>query len=137
MKISDILTSTFLVKTTDTIPGKIIDRDYQKTATSAGIPIDRVRGDVISEFPIERARLRSIWHFIAISTACTIGYGWALQSTAVTMLLSLCHERIANANKHLAVPLILQFLCGLTVTGTFNVSLRVSDVEITSQKLDC
>ncbi|KAL8785849.1 MAG: hypothetical protein Q9195_008473 [Heterodermia aff. obscurata] len=88
--------------------GKIIDRDYKKTATSMGITIDRVRGDDIGKFPIERARLRSIWYFIAISTACTIGYGWTLQSTT-----------------HVAVPLILQFLCGLTVTGTFNVSLKV------------
>ncbi|CAF9929048.1 MAG: hypothetical protein HETSPECPRED_007272 [Heterodermia speciosa] len=84
--------------------GEIIDRDYKKTAISQGITIDRVRGDDISKFPIERARLRSIWYFIAISTTCTISYGWALHSST-----------------HLAVPLILQFLCGLTVTGTFNV----------------
>jgi len=65
------------------LKGKIIDRDYQKIATSAGIVIDRAKGDDLSKFPIEKARLRSIWYFIIISTLCTIGYGWALHSVTV------------------------------------------------------
>lgn len=78
--------------------GEIIDRDYKKTAISQGITIDRVRGDDISKFPIERARLRSIWYFIAISTTCTISYGWALHSSTVahTPLSPTSVNRIAN-----------------------------------------
>ena len=63
--------------------GKIIDRDYRTTAAAAGITIDRAKGDNVATFPIERARLRSIWYFIGISTTCTIGYGWTLQSQTV------------------------------------------------------
>ena len=63
--------------------GKIIDHDYRKTADRAGITIDRAKGDDLAKFPIEKARLRSIWYFIAISTTCTIGYGWTLQSRTV------------------------------------------------------
>lgn len=38
----------------------ITDRDYRVTAKSHGLSIDRVRGDDILGFPIERARLRTV-----------------------------------------------------------------------------
>lgn len=84
--------------------GKIIDRDYRKTAAEVGFTVDKTKGDDLAKFPIEAARLRSIGYYVSISTICIIGYGWTLQ-----------------ARTHLAAPLILQFICGLTVTGTFNV----------------
>ena len=58
----------------------------------------------MTRFPIEKARIRSIWYFIALSIASTIVYGWTVE------------HRI-----HLSVPLIMQFLCGLSTTGVFNV----------------
>lgn len=67
------------------IAGKIIDYDYRKTAAKVGIAIDRAKGDDLDRFPIERARLRSIWYFIAISTTCTIGYGWTLHTRTVSV----------------------------------------------------
>ncbi|KAI4267006.1 MAG: hypothetical protein L6R35_006887, partial [Caloplaca aegaea] len=84
--------------------GKVMDRDYRVTAAAVGFTIDRTSGDDLTEFPIEKARLRSIWYYVTVSTICTIGYGWTLQSRT-----------------HLAAPLILLFICGLAVTGTFNV----------------
>jgi predicted MFS family arabinose efflux permease len=97
--------------------GKIIDRDYQKTASAIGHSINKIAGDDLTKFPIERARLRSIFWFITIAVACTLGYGWTL-----------------HARTHISAPLILQFCCGLTVTGTFNVSgtvlLRVMQVHV-------
>jgi hypothetical protein len=63
--------------------GLIIDRDYRKTAASVGFTIDKVRGDDLARFPIERARLRSIWYFMAISITCTVGDGWAVETTTV------------------------------------------------------
>ncbi|MCJ1398927.1 hypothetical protein MMC11_002128 [Xylographa trunciseda] len=85
---------------------KITDRDYRKTASSLGLAIDKVKGDDLAKFPIEKAKLRSIWYYIVISSASTLGYGWTLQTKT-----------------RLAVPLILQFLIGLTVTGIFNVCM--------------
>ncbi|KAN0110659.1 chloramphenicol resistance protein [Hyaloscypha variabilis] len=94
------------------LTGLIIDRDYQKTAAAAGFTINKTKGDDLSDFPIEKARLRSIWYFMGLSMACTVGYGWSV-------------ERRTN----MAVPLILQFLCGITVTGTFNV-LRTLTIDL-------
>ncbi|MCJ1438604.1 hypothetical protein MMC27_007994 [Xylographa pallens] len=84
--------------------GMITDRDYRKTASSLGFAIDKVKGDDLAKFPIEKARLRSIWYYIVISSASTLGYGWTLEVMTP-----------------LAVPLVFQFLISLTVTGIFNV----------------
>jgi len=71
-------------KLTRYLAGKIIDRDYRKTAASVGFTVDKVKGDDLTKFPIEKARLRSIWYFIAISTSCTLGYGWSLHAKTVS-----------------------------------------------------
>ena len=84
--------------------GKITDYDYRQTALAHGFTINKISGDKLTEFPIEKARLRSVWYYIFISSTSTLGYGWALQ-----------------AHAHLSVPLIMQFLIGLAVTGVFNV----------------
>lgn len=84
--------------------GEFTDYDYRKTASAYGFLINKISGDKLMEFPIEKARLRSIWYYIFISSSSTLGYGWAVQRRA-----------------HLAVPLVMQFLVGLAVTGIFNV----------------
>ncbi|KAI4124109.1 MAG: hypothetical protein LQ338_004981 [Usnochroma carphineum] len=81
-----------------------MDYDYLKTAAAVGFTVDKTKGDDLTKFPIEKARLRSIWYYVSISTMCTTGYGWTLETRT-----------------HLAAPLILLFICGLSVTGTFNV----------------
>lgn len=55
-------------------------------------------------FPIEKARFRSIWYSISVTGICTTGYGWTLHS-----------------GTHIAVPLILQLLTGLSIAITFNI----------------
>ncbi|KEF58874.1 uncharacterized protein A1O9_03717 [Exophiala aquamarina CBS 119918] len=85
------------------IVGRIANYDYRVTAKAHKIFIDTKRGDDILEFPIEKARLRTIWVYIILASGATIGYGWALDTTT-----------------HLAVPLITQVITGVTVTGIFN-----------------
>jgi hypothetical protein len=84
--------------------GKITDYDYRETASAHGFSINNVSGDKLVEFLIEKARVRSVWYDRFISSTSTLGYGWAVQRRA-----------------HLAVPLVMQFLVGLAVTGIFNV----------------
>ncbi|KAK5047248.1 hypothetical protein LTR84_006770 [Exophiala bonariae] len=85
------------------VVGRIANHDYRVTAKSHNLFIDTKRGDDILKFPIEKARLRTIWVYIILASGATIGYGWALETTT-----------------HLAVPLITQVITGLTVTGIFN-----------------
>jgi multidrug resistance protein len=86
------------------INGKMLDRNYKRVANQIGFAINRKHGDDLRHFPIERARLELIWPLLSFGLACYLCYGWVLEK---------------NAN--LAAPLILQFLIGLTVNGSFNI----------------
>ena len=64
--------------------GFVMDRDYKIIARKSNITVDKIRGDDLRTFPIEKARLRSLWYFIAITGLCTIGYGWSVDRRAVS-----------------------------------------------------
>ena len=81
--------------------GKLLDRDYRIISKHHPRPVD-VSSHNLSDFPIERARLRSVFIFIAMNTFATAGYGWALASRT-----------------HVAVPLIMLFFTGSTSAATF------------------
>jgi predicted MFS family arabinose efflux permease len=68
--------------------GKLIDRDYRKTAELHGLPIDRVRGDDLRTFPIEQARLRSVFTPLVVSVTSVIAFGWALDKRAVCVCVA-------------------------------------------------
>jgi hypothetical protein len=62
----------------------IVDRDYRITAAAAGFTINKRKGDDLINFPIEKARLRSIWYFMGLLIACTVGYGWSIETKTVS-----------------------------------------------------
>jgi MFS family permease len=86
------------------ISGLILNYDYRMTAQAHGLTIDKKHGDDLHIFPIQKARFRSVWYFIAAAGICTIGYGWSL-----------------HTKTHISVPLILQFFIGLGISSTFNI----------------
>jgi multidrug resistance protein len=86
------------------VNGRMLDRNYKKVAKEVGFTIDRMYGDDLRHFPIERARLEIIWPMLSFGLACVLCYGWVLEK-----------------NVHLAAPLILQFFIGLCVNGAFNI----------------
>ena len=55
-----------------------MDRDYRTVARAHNFPVDRVKGDDLTNFHIERARLRSSWYFLALTVVSVGGYGWTL-----------------------------------------------------------
>ncbi|UQC85804.1 uncharacterized protein CLUP02_11303 [Colletotrichum lupini] len=63
------------------------------------------RGDDISDFPIEEARLAGIYMLVALSSVTTAGYGVSLMQES-----------------HIAVPLVMQFIGGATTSSIFTVS---------------
>ncbi|KAL8831706.1 MAG: hypothetical protein Q9191_000716 [Dirinaria sp. TL-2023a] len=98
-----------------------MDRDYRTTAKSYNFPIDRVKGDDLTKFHIERARFRSSWYLLASTVVCVTGYGWTLASKAVCLLfVHLCILFTHASNKNVAVPLVLQFVIGASITCLFN-----------------
>jgi len=67
------------------ISGRVLDRDYRIIAKRYGITVDEVRGDDMTEFPIEKARYRSIVVPSIGIVGCIIGVGWALQAGVVSV----------------------------------------------------
>lgn len=89
--------------------GKLMDWNYKATARSIGHTIDKVSGDDMSHFPIERARARGSYYLLLVYIAALAGYGWSVQARA-----------------HEAVPLVLQYVLAALCTSfqqTFNALL--------------
>lgn len=86
------------------LAGRIIDRDYRVVALAHGITPDRRRGDDLDSFPLEKARLRSVFWLVGLYMFLLIGYGWVIQ-----------------AETNLAGPLVLQFFMGIVGTSIFNI----------------
>lgn len=82
--------------------GRLLDRNFRKTATELGVPITRNKADDLSTFPIEKARLRTVVPLVSGSACLIIAYGWQLQAGVV-----------------MAGPLVAQFLIGLTIQTMF------------------
>lgn len=78
--------------------GRLLDRNFRKTAAELGLPAARNKADNLSTFPIEEARLRTVVPLVSISACLIIAYGWQLQARVV-----------------MAGPLVTQFFIGLTL----------------------
>jgi MFS family permease len=98
------------------VAGRLMDWNYKHVAKEAGFSIDRVRGDDINNFPIERARSRGSIIIILVSLCVVIGYGW-----------------VVEANVHPSVPLILQ-ACILCKCATLHQIYGALIVDIFPEK---
>lgn len=66
------------------------------------LKVDKVVGDDLLKFPVIEARFRSLPLSTALTVACMIPFGFVLEHKV-----------------HPAVPLVLQFVLGVTTTFTF------------------
>jgi hypothetical protein len=94
------------------VNGYIQDRSYAKVARANGFPVEKKRGTDLTHFPIEKARMASVWPLIYVGAAATIGFGWAIDRHA-----------------HLAVPLVMTFLMALWLTAVYN-SMNILLVDL-------
>ena len=84
--------------------GRLMDMNYRRVAKNVGFHIDLKRGDDMRHFPIEKARIQVFIIPLYIGIASIFCWGWVLES-----------------NAPLVAPMILSFIIGLTLTGSFNV----------------
>ncbi|KLU82553.1 hypothetical protein MAPG_01625 [Magnaporthiopsis poae ATCC 64411] len=82
--------------------GYMLDWNFRRIARKIGYAIDKKRGDNLSKFPIEKARIQLIVPFLVFGLAGVIGYGWALEREVM-----------------IAVPLVLIFFVGICINGAF------------------
>ncbi|KAI1269295.1 multidrug resistance protein [Xylariaceae sp. FL1019] len=63
--------------------GWLLDKVYRRSRAKLGLPTDKVQGDDLDTFPIEKARVQVIWIPMLIIAVSTISYGWVLQLRVV------------------------------------------------------
>lgn len=86
------------------VQGYILDWNYRRIARGIGFTINLRRGDDLARFPIEKARLQPVVPMVAAGAAVIVAYGWVLQRETP-----------------LEGPLVLLFVVGLCVTGSFSI----------------
>lgn len=84
--------------------GYMLDWNYRRVAHKIGFTVDRRRGDDLSNFPIERARITPLYVFVTVGLIAMILYGWVLEM-----------------RPSVAAPLCLHFVIGLCITGSFGI----------------
>ncbi|GAA6020641.1 hypothetical protein JCM10207_007807 [Rhodosporidiobolus poonsookiae] len=89
---------------------RVVQRQVERKRKEEGVLSPRLGDDDapkdqndLSTFPIERARLRSMPVAFFLLIASTIVYGW-----------------VVDKGVHMSVPLIMQFIVGISVTSIFN-----------------
>ncbi|KAL7913605.1 major facilitator superfamily domain-containing protein [Trichoderma velutinum] len=83
--------------------GYIQDWNYARVARSHGFSVDKKRGDDLTKFPIEKARLSIVWPFVYVGAVAIICFGWA-----------------ATLKTHISVLLVLTFAMALFLTACYN-----------------
>ena len=89
---------------------RLMDHNYKVIARKIGWTIDKVSGDDLRDFPIERARSRGSYLILLWSSATLVGFGWAVDRHA-----------------HVSIPLIMSFMqaCWQTLFYVFYSTLLV------------
>lgn len=94
------------------LAGKLVDRNYAKTARSCNTDVGTLDRESLQNFPIEAARYRNCLPFILFETVLIVGYGWVVQ-----------------LHVHPAIPLIMQFLiCAASTVMTNTASALLVDI---------
>lgn len=81
--------------------GKLMDWNYKTTARSIGHTIDKVSGDDLNNFPIERARARGSYYLLAVYIAALAGYGWCVEARALKLCrwsFNMCSRRCVRVS---------------------------------------
>ena len=86
------------------INGKLMNRKYRITAKEIGHTVDKLVGNDLNHFPIEKARCRDSWHLFATLSMVLIGHWWAVEK-----------------HVHISVPLILQYVQGILTTCLYTI----------------
>jgi len=98
------------------LSGWLLDWNFQRVASNAGISINKKRAQSMTDFPLEKARLIIALPMAVLGALALLCYGWVLE-----------------VNGPLAAALVLQFVIGISVTGAF----QVMNVVIVDYRESC
>lgn len=58
--------------------GRVIDKAYRNFRSRKGLTTDRIAGDDLDDFPIEKARLSIVWAPMIVTACSVVAFGWVL-----------------------------------------------------------
>ncbi|KAH0558953.1 hypothetical protein GP486_004424 [Trichoglossum hirsutum] len=94
------------------IAGKLVDRNYAKTARKCNVRVDLKKGNNLKDFPIETARYRKCLPFLLFEVTLLVTYGWVI-----------------HLHVHPSIPLIMQFfICGSSTLLSHTASTLLVDI---------
>jgi MFS family permease len=103
------------------VSGQLLDRSWRRARTKRGLSTDKVAGDDLDNFPVEKARLQVIWIPMFITSASTITYGWVLHYRKVRHINDF-RSLITQKRQSIAISLAMQFIAGFCMQLDFSVS---------------
>lgn len=74
------------------VSAKWIDHDYRVVAKAYGLPINKVAGDDLLHFPIEEARMRSVFIPTFLALFAVLAYGWLVDKHMVSWIIGMLPE---------------------------------------------
>jgi MFS family permease len=92
--------------------GKLVDWNYRRHAKLNNFPFKKNRRQDLTSFPLEQARLQIAIPLFYVGAATIVAYGWVM-----------------DIHTSLAVPIILLFILGYTLSAAFQV-LSILMVDI-------
>jgi hypothetical protein len=106
--------------------GKMLDGAWRDARLSQGLSTDKAIGDSLDKFPVEKARLRVIWTPMVLTATLVVAFGWVLHYQKVRIEPKPCSRGVSPVPltilKHIAIPLVLQFLAGICMQLDFSVN---------------
>jgi hypothetical protein len=60
------------------VSGRLLNRAWRNMRTRRGLSTDKVGGDDLNGFPVEKARLQVIWVPMSMTIGSVVAYGWVL-----------------------------------------------------------
>lgn len=65
--------------------GPLIDKSYRSFRLKKGLLTDRIAGDDLDNFPIEKARLQIVWVPMLVTACSVMAFGWVLDRRQVAL----------------------------------------------------
>lgn len=69
------------------VAGPLLDGAYRRARSKQGLPTDRIKGDNLDQFPIEKVRVQVMVVPMMVISVCTVAFGWVLQYRGVSSAL--------------------------------------------------
>ena len=58
--------------------GRLLNEAYRNTRAKRGLSTDKLAGDDLDNFPVEKARLKVVWVPMLVTAASILAFGWVL-----------------------------------------------------------